>query len=81
MVRLGMLTLGMPILILGMLKMTFGAGNVGAGAVPEGLLGADEPELLTPVRAGIPAEGKLADGNGSGSMVGKGTMFGIGGKV
>lgn len=53
----------------------FRVGKVGNGGMAEAVLGADAAELLG---AGMPAEGTLADGNGSGSRVGKGTMMGIG---
>ena len=55
-----------------------GGGKVGNGGMAEAVLGADAAELLWLVGAEIPAEGTRADGNGSGSRVGKGTMMGIG---
>ncbi len=76
-VRVGMLE--SDALRLGLLVL--GAANEGAGAMAEVLLAEDGAEVLPPVGAGIPAEGVLADGNGSGSSVGTGMMIGIGVKV
>ena len=62
-------------------EVLFGVGGFGVGKVGNGGV-ADAAELLRLlVGAGIEAEGTLADGNGSGSRVGKGTMMGIGLKV
>ncbi len=80
--RLGIVTfgaVGVGMLRLGMPKL--GTANEGAGATAEVLLAEDGAEVLPPVGAGIPAEGALADGNGSGSSVGTGMMIGIGVKV